>query len=112
VWHDATAQMKSHQETTAAQPGTLGTPDASTGGSAEKISTPKPINPLEPGNRFRWLAQYGKLALTRVEAAAALGIHVNSLDRLVARQLLHPSRALRRPLFPVRELERFLEETT
>ncbi|MHB8524308.1 MAG: helix-turn-helix domain-containing protein [Limisphaerales bacterium] len=52
-----------------------------------------------------------RLALTRTEAAHRLGIHANSLDRLVARGLIHPSRALRRPLFAVQELERFLQET-
>jgi hypothetical protein len=45
------------------------------------------------------------------EAAAMLGISPVSLDRLVARGLLRPSRALRRPLFTERELLRFLEET-
>lgn len=96
--------MKSHQQTSATQLGTLDALSA----TSNKVSA---NDPLKPGDRFRLLAQYGKLALTRVEAAAALGVHVNSLDRLVARGLLHPSRALRRPLFAVRELERFLAET-
>jgi predicted urease superfamily metal-dependent hydrolase len=52
-----------------------------------------------------------RLALTLIEAAAVLGIHPNSLDRLVQRGLLRPSRALRRPLFSLIELERFLENT-
>ena len=52
-----------------------------------------------------------RLALTREEAAAALGISIPTLDRLVQRGLLRPSRALRRPLFPVPEIERFLRET-
>ena len=52
-----------------------------------------------------------RLALSRDEAAAALGVSVPSLDRLVQRGLLRPSRALRRPLFPVPEIERFLRET-
>jgi len=53
-----------------------------------------------------------RLALTRQEAAAALGFkNAITLDRLVKRGLLHPSKATRRPLFPVAELERFLRET-
>jgi hypothetical protein len=54
---------------------------------------------------------YRKLAASRTEAARLLGIHTNSLDRLVKRGLLKPSRALRKPLFAISELERFLAET-
>jgi DNA-binding transcriptional MerR regulator len=53
-----------------------------------------------------------KLALTRVEAAQALGIKPLTLYRLEKRGLLHPSRATRRPLYAVAELERFLRDTT
>lgn len=53
-----------------------------------------------------------KLALTRVEAARALGLSTVTLDRLTERGLLRPSRATRRPLFPVWELERFLRESS
>jgi len=53
-----------------------------------------------------------RLALTRVEAADALNISAATLDRLVKRGLLRPSRALRRPLFSIAEIERFLRETT
>jgi hypothetical protein len=53
-----------------------------------------------------------KLAFNRREAAAMLGISAASLDRLVLRGLLKPSRALHKPLFAVSELERFLRETT
>lgn len=52
-----------------------------------------------------------KLALTRKEAAAALGISAVTIDRLTERGLLKPSRATRRPLYSVREIERFLAET-
>lgn len=55
--------------------------------------------------------QIPKLALTRTEAAMALGIKPITVDRLTKRGLLHPSRATRRPLYPVWELERFLRET-
>ncbi len=53
-----------------------------------------------------------KLAFTRREAAYQLGISLRSLDRLTSRQLLRPSLALRRPLYPVGEIRRFLAETT
>jgi hypothetical protein len=53
-----------------------------------------------------------RLALTRRETAKALGVTPMSVDRLVARGLLRPCRALRRPLFPRAEIERFLKETT
>ena len=53
-----------------------------------------------------------KLALTREEAGESLGISAVTVDRLAKRGLLHPSRATRRPLYSVWELERFLKETT
>jgi len=56
--------------------------------------------------------EVARLALSRKEAASALGVSVPTLDRLVQRGLLRPSRALRRPLLPVTEIERFLRETS
>jgi hypothetical protein len=53
-----------------------------------------------------------RLALTRQETAKALGVTPITVDRLVARGLLRPCRALRRPLFPLPEIERFLKETS
>ncbi len=61
--------------------------------------------------RSQSLPEALRLAHTRLEAARLLGISPNSLDRLVRRGLLKPSRALRRPLFSLRELQRFLDET-
>ena len=46
------------------------------------------------------------------QLAQALGISEPTLDRLAARGLLRPSRATRRPLYAVAELERFLRETS
>jgi hypothetical protein len=63
-------------------------------------------------DNHRALFEAPKLALTRVEAANALDVSPATLDRLVKRGLLHPSRALRRPLFAITEIERFLRETT
>ena len=53
-----------------------------------------------------------KLALTCVEAAEALGISATTVDRLSQRGLLRPSRAIRRPLYSVAEIQRFLKETS
>jgi DNA-binding transcriptional MerR regulator len=53
-----------------------------------------------------------RLSLTRVETAKAIGVTACTIDRLAERGLLHPSRATRRPLYPVWEIERFLRETS
>jgi hypothetical protein len=53
-----------------------------------------------------------KLALTRDEAAQAIGQSAVTIDRLTKRGLLRPSRATRRPVFPIWEIERFLRETS
>ena len=53
-----------------------------------------------------------KLALTRAETAEALGITPVTVDRLAKRGLLRPSRATRRPLYSIEEVERFLRETS
>jgi predicted site-specific integrase-resolvase len=63
-------------------------------------------------NNERILFEAPKLALTRVEAADALDVSPATLDRLVKRGLIRPSRALRRPLFSIAEIERFLRETS
>jgi hypothetical protein len=54
----------------------------------------------------------GLLALTRLQAAEALNVSPATLDRLTLRGLLRPSRAIRRPLYAIAEIERFLRETT
>ncbi len=53
-----------------------------------------------------------KLALTREEAAKAIGQSAVTIDRLTKRGLLRPSRATRRPVYPIWEIERFLRETS
>jgi hypothetical protein len=53
-----------------------------------------------------------KLALSRQETAHAVGVSAITVDRLTKRGLLRPSRATRRPLFPVWEIERFLRESS
>ena len=52
-----------------------------------------------------------KLAYTRDETAAQLGVHPITIDRLTQRGLLRPSRATRRPLYSHDELQRFLRDT-
>ena len=54
----------------------------------------------------------GRLALTRYEAARTLGISASQIDKLTKRGLLKPSRATRRPLYPVQEIVRFLRDST
>jgi len=53
-----------------------------------------------------------KLALNRGEAAEALGMSPATIDRLTQRGLLRPCRATRRPLYAIKEIERFLKATT
>jgi hypothetical protein len=53
-----------------------------------------------------------KLALNRVEAAKALGVSPATLDRLTQRGLIRPCRATYRPIYWVKELERFLKENS
>ena len=53
-----------------------------------------------------------KLALSRVETAEAIGVTPVTVDRLAKRGLLDPSRATRRPLYPIWEIERFLRDTS
>jgi hypothetical protein len=53
-----------------------------------------------------------KLGLNRVEAAEALGVSPATLDRLAQRGLIRPCRATYRPIYWVRELERFLKEAS
>jgi hypothetical protein len=53
-----------------------------------------------------------RLCYGRVEAAEILGIDPATVDRLAKRGLLRPSRATRRPLYPLWEIERFLRDTT
>jgi hypothetical protein len=53
-----------------------------------------------------------KLALNRIEAAQAIGCSPATIDRLTIRGLLRPCRATYRPIYWVKELERFLKENS
>lgn len=84
----------------------LGQPVRLPEGFSLVLSSPAPkpqAEPAQPAKQF---------ALTRVETAKALGVSPITVDRLVLRGLLRPSRATRRPLFAPTEIERFMRETS
>lgn len=53
-----------------------------------------------------------KLGLNRIEAAKAIGVSPATLDRLAQRGFVRPCRATYRPIYWVKELERFLKDNT
>ena len=53
-----------------------------------------------------------KKGFKRAEAAVYLGVAPITIDRLTKRGLLHPSRALRHPIYSKDDLDRFLKDTT
>ena len=53
-----------------------------------------------------------KKGFKRAEAATYLGVAKITIDRLTKRGLLHPSRALRHPIYSKDDLDRFLRETS
>jgi len=53
-----------------------------------------------------------KKGYKRAEAATYLGVSKITIDRLTKRGLLHPSRALRHPIYSKDDLDRFLCETS
>ncbi|MGP8236670.1 MAG: helix-turn-helix domain-containing protein [Limisphaerales bacterium] len=53
-----------------------------------------------------------KKGFKRAEAATYLGVTPVTIDRLTKRGLLHPSRALRHPIYSRDDLDRFLRETS
>jgi ribosomal protein S20 len=53
-----------------------------------------------------------KKGYKRAEAATYLGVAKVTIDRLTKRGLLHPSRALRHPIYSKDDLDRFLRETS
>mgnify|MGYP001544839623 CR=1 FL=1 len=53
-----------------------------------------------------------KKGFKRAEAATYLGVSKITIDRLTKRGLLHPSRALRHPIYSKDDLDRFLRETS
>jgi len=51
-----------------------------------------------------------RLQIGRAEASRRLGCSPWTLDRLVRRGLIHPNVATRHPMYPLKELERFIKE--
>jgi len=58
------------------------------------------------------VATVEKLGYTKKEAALALGVSVGTVHNLTERGLLHPSIALRRPIYSKADLLAFLANTT
>ena len=56
--------------------------------------------------------QIEKKGFKRAEAAIYLGVAKVTIDRLTQCGLLHPSRALRHPIYSRDDLDRFLRETS
>lgn len=65
----------------------------------------------KPSSKKTPISIVPKLAYTRAEAAAQLGVHPITISRLTERGELRPSRATSRPLYSHTELERFLRDT-
>jgi hypothetical protein len=72
---------------------------------------PKPTTPFQKScSEVR--PSIEKKGFKRAEAATYLGITAVTVDRLTKRGLLHPSRALRHPIYSRDDLDRFLRETS
>jgi len=66
---------------------------------------------LAPQSQPQRSIPYDRLQVSRVEAARILGFkNATTVDRLRARGLLHPNLATRRPMYSIKELERFVRE--
>jgi hypothetical protein len=68
----------------------------------------KPTLAAEAAPKF----YFEKKGFKRAEAAIYLGVAKITIDRLTQRGLLHPSRALRHPIYSRDDLDRFLRETS
>ncbi len=63
---------------------------------------------MNPINQDNAPSNQKRLAYTRCEVAAMIGVTPITVDRLTKRGLLRPNRSTRRPLFALSEIERFL----
>jgi hypothetical protein len=61
------------------------------------------------GEEFKPVVE--KMGYKRAEAATYLGVKPVTIDRLTKRGLLHPSRALRHPIYSRDDLDQFLRDT-
>jgi ribosomal protein S20 len=80
----------------------------------ENEQLPKPQTPFRHGqaNGSKAKTLVEKKGFKRAEAATYLGVTAVTIDRLTKRGLLHPSRALRHPIYSRDDLDRFLRETS
>jgi hypothetical protein len=74
-----------------------------------KTQTPSRAGQTNSAERKTFVEKKG---FKRAEAATYLGVTTVSIDRLTKRGLLHPSRALRHPIYSRDDLDRFLRETS
>jgi excisionase family DNA binding protein len=65
-----------------------------------------------PPKMFETDSGLQRLAFSVKETAEILGVSTPTIYRLISRQVLKPSRALRHKLIPRSEIERFLRQTT
>ena len=69
---------------------------------ADLLNDRLPTQPHQPPDN--------RLQIGRSEAARRLGCSPWTLDRLAQRGLIHPNVATRRPMYSIKELERFIRE--
>jgi hypothetical protein len=78
----------------------------------EQLNKPQAPTHNYPANGAETKKSVEKKGFKRAEAAIYLGVTAVSIDRLTKRGLLHPSRALRHPIYSRDDLDRFLRETS
>jgi len=77
---------------------------------ADKLANLIAKHQPEPQPKSQQPVPDNRLQVSRTEAARRLGCNTVTLDRLAKRGLIHPNRATRCPMYPVKELERFVRE--
>ena len=78
----------------------------------ERLSKPQAASRHGQANGSEAKTRVEKKGFKRAEAATYLGVTAVTIDRLTKRGLLHPSRALRHPIYSRDDLDRFLRETS
>jgi hypothetical protein len=78
----------------------------------EQLTKPQASSRLGQTNGAGTKTFVEKKGFKRAEAAIYLGISTITIDRLTKRGLLHPSRALRHPIYSKDDLDRFFKDTT
>ena len=78
----------------------------------EQLTKPQMLSRPGQTNGAETKTLIEKKGFKRAEAAIYLGVTAVTIDRLRKRGLLHPSRALRHPIYSRDDLDRFLRETS